>query len=83
VNPNQRLLAAILGGPMDRVPLDPAGFCYAGEEDAERAVRAAFEGGGRRFVLRPTEGPSPRLSEREFRDYMRMIDVWEELSPVA
>ena len=46
----------------------------------ERSVRAAFEGGSGRFVLRATEGPSPVMSEREFRNWMRMIDVWEELS---
>jgi len=57
-------------------------LCNESEEVVEQAVRAAFEGGKGRFVLRPTEGPSPRLSEREFRNYMRMIDVWEELSPI-
>jgi hypothetical protein len=53
------------------------------EVAVEAAVHAAFEGGKRRFVLRPTEGPSPRLGEREFRNYMRMLDVWEALSPLS
>ncbi len=53
------------------------------EAAVEAAVQAAFEGGKRRFVLRPTEGPSPRLSEQEFRNYMRMLDVWEALSPIS
>ncbi len=52
------------------------------EDAAEAAARAAFEGGKERFVFRTTEGPSPRLSEREFRNYMRAVDVWEELSPI-
>jgi hypothetical protein len=50
------------------------------EDIVEAAVRAAFEGGRGRFVLRPTEGPSPVMSEREFRNYMRLVDVWEELA---
>ena len=50
------------------------------EDDVESAVRLAFDGGKERFILRPTEGPSPILAEQEFRNYMRMIDVWEELS---
>jgi hypothetical protein len=58
-------------------------LCYADEPTVEQAVRAAFEGGKERFVLAPTEGPSPRLSERECRNYLRLVDVWEELSPIA
>lgn len=57
-------------------------LCNGSEEEVERAVRSAFEGGKDRFVLRPTAGPSPSVSEREFRNYMRLVDVWEELSPV-
>ena len=57
-------------------------LCIESEETVETAVRAAFANGKERFVLRPTEGPSPILSEQEFRNYMRMIDVWEELSPL-
>jgi hypothetical protein len=53
------------------------------EEAVEAAVHAAFEGGKHRFVLRPTEGPSPRLSEREFHNYICMVDVWEALSPIS
>jgi hypothetical protein len=55
---------------------------FGSEATVEAAVRAAFEGGKERFILRPSEGPDPRMSEREFRNYMRMIDVWEELSPM-
>jgi hypothetical protein len=50
------------------------------EAEVEAAVRAAFEGGRGRFVLRPTERPS-RLDERELRNLTGLIDVWEELSP--
>jgi hypothetical protein len=56
--------------------------CRAEQDEVEAAARAAFEGGKDRFVFRPTEGPSPRMDGVEFRNYMRMIDVWEELSPV-
>ncbi|MFO7955652.1 MAG: uroporphyrinogen decarboxylase family protein [Candidatus Brocadiia bacterium] len=58
-------------------------LCNGTPERVEEAVCAAFEGGKGRFVLRPTERPSPEPSEREFRNYTRMIDVWEELSPVT
>lgn len=58
-------------------------LCNETEDAVQAAVSAAFDGGRERFILRPTEGPSPTLSEREFRNYMRMIDVWEELSPIA
>jgi hypothetical protein len=57
-------------------------LCNESEEATEDAVKAAFEGGKERFVLRPTEGPSPVLSEHEYKNYMRLIDVWEELSPI-
>ena len=58
-------------------------LCNELEAAVEAAVRAAFEGGQERFVLRPTEGPTTHMSQREHRNYMRMIDVWEELSPLA
>ncbi|MBT3380159.1 MAG: hypothetical protein HN742_35645 [Lentisphaerae bacterium] len=57
-------------------------LCNESEEAVDTATRAAFEGGKQRFVLRPTEGPSPQISDQEFRNYMRMIDVWEELAEV-
>jgi uroporphyrinogen-III decarboxylase len=56
-------------------------LCIESEDAVEAAVEAAFEGGEERLILRPTEGPSPVLTEQEFRNYMRLIDVWEELSP--
>jgi hypothetical protein len=57
-------------------------LCNDSKGEVEAAVRAAFEGGKERFVLRPTESPSPRLTEREGANYMRLLDIWEELSPV-
>ena len=52
------------------------------EEEVETAVVSAFEGGKERFVLRPTESSSPTIDDREYTNYMKMIDLWEELSPV-
>ena len=52
-------------------------------EEVEKACLAAFAGGKQRFVFRPTEGPSPVMSPVEFRNYQRMIDMWEELSPLG
>ncbi|MHC4502742.1 MAG: uroporphyrinogen decarboxylase family protein [Planctomycetota bacterium] len=53
------------------------------EAVVEAAARAAFEGGKERFILQPTAGHSPELTERELLNYMRVIDVWEELSPIG
>ena len=55
---------------------------HGSEDEVEVAARAAFEGGKERFILRTSEGPSPELSEQEFRNYMRMIDVWEALGEI-
>ncbi len=57
-------------------------LCNESEEATEAAVRAAFEGGKEWFVLRATEGPSPVLNEREYRNDMRVVDVWEQLSSI-
>ena len=57
-------------------------LCNETEDVIETAVRAAFEGPKDRFVLVTTAGCSPTLAEREYRNYMRLIDVWEELSPI-
>jgi len=54
-------------------------LCNEDEAAAEAAVRAAFEGGRERFVLRPTERQSPRMSEQELRNYQRVVEIWEEL----
>ena len=54
-------------------------------EDAaivEDAVRRAFEGGKFRMVLQTTAGPLSRMTPRMVENYHRMIDVWEELSPM-
>jgi len=57
-------------------------LCFESETTVEKAVGAAFEGGKERFVFRTTEGPNPRMSEREFANYLRMIECWERLSPM-
>ena len=57
-------------------------LCNEDEAAAEAASRAAFEGGKERFILRPSEGPSPIIGDREYRNWSRMIDVWEDLSPI-
>jgi len=48
----------------------------------EDAVRKAFEGGRHRMILRTTAGPISRLTPQILANYHRMIDVWEELSPI-
>jgi hypothetical protein len=53
------------------------------EAEVEQAVRAAFEGGTDRMVLRATAGPISTYDTQIVRNYHRMIDVWEELSPVG
>ena len=53
-----------------------------GPEAVERATRAAFEGGKTRMVLSNTAGPISALTPKAAANYHRMIDVWEELSPL-
>ncbi len=57
-------------------------MCNESEATVDRAARAAFEGPNGRFVLVTTAGVSPTVSDRELRNYLRLIDVWEELSPL-
>ena len=58
-------------------------LCSESADTVGRAVRAAFEGGKERLVLRPTEGPTPRLTQREYRNTMGLIDVWDELADIC
>jgi len=51
-------------------------------EEVDQATRAAFEGGKRHMVLYHTAGPIARMTPKLLRNYHRMIDVWEELSPM-
>ena len=55
-------------------------LCNETEDVVEAATRAAFEGDKNRHVLVTTAGCSPTLAEREYKNYMRLIDVWEELA---
>ncbi len=53
-------------------------------EDAaavEEAVRNAFAGGKERMVLKTTSEPIGQVTPRILRNYHRLIDLWEELSP--
>ena len=51
-------------------------------EAVEAAARAAFEGGRERMVFQTTAGPIGPVTPRMRENYHRMIDVWEELSPL-
>jgi len=48
----------------------------------EKAARAAFEGGKTRMVFQTTAGPISTMTPRMVENYHRMLDVWEELSPI-
>lgn len=54
-------------------------------EDAdavEEATRRAFDGSKARMVLQTTAGPISEMTSRMIENYHRMVDVWEELSPI-
>ena len=51
-------------------------------EEVEAATRAAFEGGKERMVLQTSAGPLCAMTPRMTANYHKMIDVWEELSPI-
>ncbi len=53
------------------------------ESAVEQACRAAFEGGKQRMILQTTAGPYSQMTPQTLANYHRMIDVWEELSPIA
>ena len=54
-------------------------------EDAdtvEEATRRAFDGGKARMALQTTAGPISEMAPRMIENYHRMVDAWEELSPI-
>ena len=51
-------------------------FCWL--KVSEAAVQAAYQGGTHRFVLRPTESPSPMMDAREAANWERMVATWEK-----
>jgi len=54
-----------------------------GAHTVEEATRRAFDGGKARMVLQTTAGPISKMTSRMIENYHRMIDVWEELSPIG
>ena len=54
----------------------------ASPEAVEQATRAAFEGGKHRMVLANSTGPIGEITPPIRANYHRMIDVWEQLSPI-
>ena len=57
---------------------------FGDADEVEAATRSAFEGGSERLILKATEGLTrPYVNERMHENYHRLIDVWEELSPIA
>ena len=51
-------------------------------DQVEAAARSAFEGGKERMVLQTTAGMYSPMTPPIIANYHRMIDVWEELSPI-
>jgi hypothetical protein len=51
-------------------------------DTVEVACRASFEGGKDRMVFQTSAGPYSRVTPRQLENYHRLIDVWEELSPI-
>jgi len=51
-------------------------------DDVERATREAFAGGKERMVLQTSAGPLAEMTPRMVANYHRMLDVWEEMSPL-
>lgn len=48
----------------------------------EQATRMAFEGGKNRMVLQNSAAPISAMTPGMTENYHRLIDVWEELSPI-
>lgn len=51
-------------------------------DEVEKAARAAFEGGKERMVFQTSAGPLATMTPKIIANYHRMLDVWEELSPL-
>lgn len=50
------------------------------EKEIEEAVVKAFEGGKHRMILKPSAFPISKVSEQMYRNYNKMIDLWDEMS---
>ena len=55
---------------------------YGDPDEVEKAARDAFEGGKHRVILTTTSAPLGQMTPRSIANYHRLIDVWEELSPI-
>lgn len=51
-------------------------------DEVEKAVYAAFEGGKNRMILQTTAGPICEMTPKMVKNYHKMIDIWEEMSPM-
>jgi len=51
-------------------------------DEVAQATRAAFEGPNDRMVLQTTAGPIGRMNPQVLANYHRMVDLWEQLSPL-
>ena len=67
-----------LGGNVEARVLENEGV-----GDVEAAARAAFEGSKERMVLQTSAGPYCAMTPRMIANYHKLIDVWEELSPIG
>lgn len=52
-------------------------------EEVEEATRQAFAGGKERMVLKISAEPVGKYTPQRVRNLHRLIDIWEELSPLA
>jgi hypothetical protein len=66
-----------LGGNLEARILENEGVTQV-----EAAARAAFDGGKERMVLQTSAGPYSAMTPHMISNYHRLIDVWEELSPM-
>ena len=57
-------------------------LAFGDDDEIDAACRAAFDGGKERFVLATTAGFEGEVTDRMCRNYHRMLDIWEELSPI-
>ena len=67
----------VLGGNVEARVLEGPSI-----DAVDKATRAAFDGGKEHMILKTTSGPIGPVSPQIAANYHRMLDVWEELSPM-